>query len=556
MRFVRMLLAIVLLVSVLSAQAQEVVVVSGKRCIVHTISEDDTLPRLADQYGVTIRQISDVNGYIDATEMEVGMRIYIPCDDNAQKRRCAKHGNNPKEVVQHTVAQGDTLFSLARMYDTSEQMIMALNGFESESDLLAGMTIVVRGELTSEGLDAAQVGADTLACGCVDLLEGVIVDSLLTAVDSIEMANNIRIPTFRRFERGDTLNVSLLLPMHRKGKPANAWVDYYRGTLLALEDLKRQGYSINLAVMDTERSAAKLSGIAASEPFTKSDLIIGPVYAEELQHVLPFAEENNIPIVNPLSDIDASQVSSPVLFQMQADAKYKYAKYAHIFDGSCEINIVYAASNDKDYVADVEAVTDSLPVRRLNLEMGMHGAEFFLRNADGSRGAAVSAEELVLSPKRKAIIIVANHDYHIEKALAAIGAACEKLEPGAGNECYVIGNRKWDALPYVDRTGFFLSEVSMLAPYNSKNTNNEAIKLFESRFLAMYGVLPTPYACRGYDAAMLFCTKMFTGLDKYILLETLTPLATPYKFKFEDGMFVNSEWVNIQYKSNFTVVYD
>ena len=49
---------------------------------------------------------------------------------------------------------------------------------------------------------------------------------------------------------------------------------------------------------------------------------------------------------------------------------------------------------------------------------------------------------------------------------------------------------------------------------------------------------------------------MFTGLDKYILLETLTPLATPYKFKFEDGMFVNSEWVNIQYKSNFTVVYE
>jgi hypothetical protein len=48
---------------------------------------------------------------------------------------------------------------------------------------------------------------------------------------------------------------------------------------------------------------------------------------------------------------------------------------------------------------------------------------------------------------------------------------------------------------------------------------------------------------------------MFTGLDKYIVLERITPLATTYQFKFENGMFVNTEWVNIQYKRDFTVEY-
>ena len=151
-----------------------------------------------------------------------------------------------------------------------------------------------------------------------------------------------------------------LLPMHINGKVAKAYVDYYRGTLLALEDLKRQGYSVDLSVMDTERSAIKLSEIVQSEAFTEADLILGPIYAEKLKGVLPYAEEHNIPVVTPLSDINPESISSPVLFQMQADSKYKYEKYAHILDGSYEINIVYAPSNNEEYLAEIEGITSGL----------------------------------------------------------------------------------------------------------------------------------------------------------------------------------------------------
>ena len=374
-------------------------------------------------------------------------------------------------------------------------------------------------------------------------------------IDSMEAEQKVRIPSFKRFVRGEKLNVVVLLPMHRDGKIVKAFVDHYRGMLLAFKQLRNEGYSINVTVFDTERTAIRLSEIMESEAFQNADMLIGPIYAEEVAMVLPFAEERNIPVINPLTDIDPAVVSSPVLFQMQADKKYQYEKYAHILDGSYQINIVLGPTNDMDYLNEVLALTEGLPRRLLNAKVGREVA-FCLRNDDGTNGAAVSKSSLVRGPGKKAIFVVANRDHDIGMILKNIGELSESMTQGGANDCFVIASRKIDNLTYVEREGFFTSGVSLITPYNSKRTDNIPIKLFESEFLQTYGILPTPYACRGYDAVMMFCTKMHTGLDKYILLERITPLATPYQFKWEDGMFVNSEWVNIQYDRFFTVRYE
>ena len=66
-------------------------------------------------------------------------------------------------------------------------------------------------------------------------------------------------------------------------------------------------------------------------------------------------------------------------------------------------------------------------------------------------------------------------------------------------------------------------------------------------------VLPSMYSYRGYDAAMIFCRKMFTGIDGSMLTETFTPLATSYNFDLVGGLYVNTRWVREDYKSNFTI---
>lgn len=670
MKLIRFILPLLMLTIVVGATAQEqIVVVNGKKCIVHTIAENDTFYSLAQRYDVPLKQIIQINGEEQAEKLAVGAKIYIPYNEKAEKRSTkersavaedapksldgdfiihtvvendtlysiAKHykisldqllADNPEAEAQslaigstllvrtamvgyasikdidkeikrhekeaeeqqktekakyHTVAYGDTLYSLARRYKTTEQELMALNGFTSSDQLLSGMKIVVRGAADSKEAteqpeekateEVAQEEAQQQHEGVVPVCEfSLNADSLISYVenngynheleeqkkqeiDSMEAEQKVRIPSFKRFVRGEKLNVVVLLPMHRDGKIVKAFVDHYRGMLLAFKQLRNEGYSINVTVFDTERTAIRLSEIMESEAFQNADMLIGPIYAEEVAMVLPFAQEKNIPVINPLTDIDPAVVSSPVLFQMQADKKYQYEKYAHILDGSYQINIVLGPTNDMDYLNEVLALTEGLPRRLLNAKVGREVA-FCLRNDDGTNGAAVSKSSLVRGPGKKAIFVVANRDHDIGMILKNIGELSESMTQGGANDCFVIASRKIDNLTYVEREGFFTSGVSLITPYNSKRTDNIPIKLFESEFLQTYGILPTPYACRGYDAVMMFCTKMHTGLDKYILLERITPLATPYQFKWEDGMFVNSEWVNIQYDRFFTVRYE
>ena len=670
MKLIRFVLPLLMLTIVVGATAQEqIVVVNGKKCIVHTIAENDTFYSLAQRYDVPLKQIIQINGEEQAEKLALGAKIYIPYNEKAEKRSTkersavaenapksldgdfiihtvvendtlysiAKHykisldqllADNPEAEVHnlaigstllvrtamvgyasikdidkeikrhekeaeeqqkeekakyHTVAYGDTLYSLARRYKTTEQELMALNGFTSSDQLLSGMKIVVRDAADSKEAteqpeekateEVAQEEAQQQPEGVVPVYEfSLNADSLISYVenngynheleaqkkqeiDSMEAEQKVRIPSFKRFARGEKLNVVVLLPMHRDGKIVKAFVDHYRGMLLAFKQLRNEGYSINVTVFDTERTAIRLSEIMESEAFQNADMLIGPIYAEEVAMVLPFAQEKNIPVINPLTDIDPAVVSSPVLFQMQADKKYQYEKYAHILDGSYQINIVLGPTNDMDYLNEVLALTEGLPRRLLNAKVGREVA-FCLRNDDGTNGAAVSKSSLVRGPGKKAIFVVANRDHDIGMILKNIGELTESMIPGGANDCFVIASRKIDNLTYVEREGFFTSGVSLITPYNSKRTDNIPIKIFESEFLQTYGILPTPYACRGYDAVMMFCTKMHTGLDKYILLERITPLATPYQFKWEDGMFVNSEWVNIQYDRFFTVRYE
>lgn len=652
-----------LLLSVVSVKAQDVeqvVVVNGKKCIVHTVTENDTFYSLAKRYDVSLKQIVELNGDEDPEKLALGKTLYIPYNEKAHKRSTkddivnveglqksldgefivhtlaendtlfsvAKsykisldqlRKDNPeaeptklkigstllvrtsmvgysslkeidKEIKMfekemedgeksakpktHTVVEGDTLYSLARRYKTTEQQIMALNGFESPSDLLIGMTIIVRGDETEPKQIPTEAEAKVEETPAEGHTVGIIVnpDSVFDFVtsgrldemlelerrieeDTTAVVKKVRIPQFKKLEPGETLDVVVMLPMHRGGKAQPAFVDMYRGILLALSDLRNEGYAINVTMFDTEHSAIRLSEIAESEAVLNADLIIGPIWEDEVKMILPVAEQLNIPVINPIRDIDHNIVSSPILFQMRADGKYQYDKYADIFDGSYQINIVFGPTSNMEYAQEVLEATKHLPVRLLNAQIGRQAA-FSLRNDDGTNGAAVGASSLVRGAGKKAIIIVADRDTHINVILTTIGDMAKSMRAGGSNDCFVIGDRDWDRrFTNVERDGFFTSGVSLLAPYNSKRTDNIPIKVFESRFMQTYGILPTSYACTGYDAAMLFCTKMFTGLDKYIVLERITPLATTYQFKFENGMFVNTEWVNIQYKRDFTVEY-
>ena len=94
----------------------------------------------------------------------------------------------------------------------------------------------------------------------------------------------------------------------------------------------------------------------------------------------------------------------------------------------------------------------------------------------------------------------------------------------------------------------------MISTYHAKR-DSEVVRDFDSRYIETYGMLPSLYSYRGYDAAMIFVAGMRSDIEYRMLDKRYAPLQTEYKFRQtgEGGRYVNQEWMRVNYNSNYTI---
>ena len=115
----------------------------------------------------------------------------------------------------------------------------------------------------------------------------------------------------RNTKKDDVLDIAIILPFNYSGgkgvsnlSEGNFIFELYQGINFAINEAKRKGVKLNVRTFDTERNSAKIKTIFADPFFSNVDLIIGPLYPEETDVVANFAEANQIPFINPLSNVD------------------------------------------------------------------------------------------------------------------------------------------------------------------------------------------------------------------------------------------------------------
>lgn len=536
----------------------------------YTVKRGDTIYSIARKYKISVAVLEQDNPSIDVERITPGMKLVIrraesgyATTEDIEREREKRSAEVKLGANEHRVTVGETVYSLSRRYGISEEQFMELNNMRRSNDLKAGMIVKTAVEATpvEGGADDVAPAEQTTAETTVEADDEAIVDSLAAqrAYDyfmSGEQDSTVYVApaevTFLPLGRRHTLRMALMLPFHQNGRVSPQYVDFYRGVLMAMEELKAEEYNIELSVFDTEGDSTRLGDIVAYEDgFHEAQLIIGPVYEAELRYVLSYAEENDIPVVSPLADIEKLQ--SPVLFQMQAENDYKYDKLTDIFDGSREIVTIYAGEANNAFSSEYRELAAQVPRRNINFVFNRESF-FYVRNADGTNGEEVDITALMRSHTPKAFVIVASDEINVDRILTTLSSTKSSIE-GRGmtyGDYVVMGNRRWAQSGNIDHQSFFRNNVIFVVPYHAKRSD-ERIRLFDGRYIAKYGVLPSMYAYRGYDAAMIFCRKMFTGIDATMLDESFTPLATTYNFDFVDGLYVNTRWVREQYKSNFTI---
>ena len=261
--------------------------------IYHIIKKGETLYSIARAYGVKARKIKRENNNIDPNDLQPGQVIKI--EKGEVKYADQKPTAKKKKYYYHNVKPGETLYSIAIKYETTDTKIIEHNPQLTRRELLSGEYIKLpKDEITLP--DTLPSQPDGMITQTSDsLLQDTCQCPVDGGKDRMQVALMLPLYSFTN----DTINRNLTY--QKIYKRSRIFLDFYEGVLLAVEDMSKKGMNIDLHVFDTENDTLKVKSITESSLFPYFDLIIGPVYSQNLPIVVERAKLFDIPVVSPLS---------------------------------------------------------------------------------------------------------------------------------------------------------------------------------------------------------------------------------------------------------------
>ena len=99
----------------------------------YRVRQGDTLSNIAYMFGIDVKNLRAANG-IKGSRIKVGEVLKIPNNNYSQKKRDTYYGRSKKtrsRLFTHDVKKGDSLWNLARKYDTTTKNIVRMNHLSS-----------------------------------------------------------------------------------------------------------------------------------------------------------------------------------------------------------------------------------------------------------------------------------------------------------------------------------------------------------------------------------------------------------------------------------------
>lgn len=582
--------ALLAALSVLSAQtgkSDKVLVIDGRNYYLHTMARSDTFASVAAAYGVSESVVSAANPTAGAKTPV----IRIPCYDRIS--RLAPRRSDDR-FVRYKIRKGDSFFSVASQNAISVDTLLADNPGVDITDISDRSTLNVR--ISAAGITPLSVIrtefrslAEALNMVSVDyryhVVEhgqtlyslgksfGLTPDELLDLNGKLTVLNEgmiIKIPAHKftkpaaveptvaqdvvaekaddsddaREFAGEWLNVSVLLPLtDNDGKVRGSFVEFYQGALLAAEDLKKSGLSVELNLFDTGDSSEQTERIVNDRRFRSSDLIIGPVYERNAGEVIDFARYNSIPLVSPLAQLEGRY--GRFVYQMSPVQDTRLDKLRAEITPQTNVVFVYTASTDSEMEQEMKEA------------VGAHPYSVIRFNRDFDVISSQGTLEDLINGTDNLFVVLSNSGVEVDRVLAKISSIMNNRQARTGVArvpMRVVGHSRWMRYGNLDKNLLFKLDVMYLANYHA-DRGNDRVADFDSRYLNAFGRMPSLYSYRGYDVLKLFGHAMAQGgkLTTALNSSDAVLLQMPYKFVLNNSNMVNTQWALVIYGHDYTI---
>ncbi|HLS11702.1 MAG TPA: LysM peptidoglycan-binding domain-containing protein [Flavobacteriaceae bacterium] len=454
--------------------------------IIHVVEAKETLSSISRKYNVSVAELRSLNPEIGDVLPE-GIELLIPVGQEIDKEEGYEY---------YEVQPAEGFFSIQRRFGITKEEIIAHNPLAGDG-LKAGMILKIPTEdLEEDGL--------LLKSTIVDLREHIknksnknIALMLPLRLSRVQDIDSLEANT-RLLQNDATLQVAL---------------DFYRGAIMAAEDVTNLGIPVNLRVFDTEGSPNKVSQIISSNNFKQYDAVIGPVLASEVERAANDLQREEVAVFSPLTNRTSWNYRN--LFQtLPTDEELENLMYTYIEKGFKDKNIIFITdlnSNNTKYNRIqniVPGITTVTPTEK----------GFLYINEIQPHLSKEQTNWIILESKDPLLVsnvvgmlngIVRNYDMQL------------------------LTTNKNSAYDYHDVSNSHLARLKFTFPSINKsstlNEDSEFIKKYKER----YQLEPNRYVVRGYD--LTFDVLLRLASDKTIYKASEEPYLTEYienKFQY------------------------
>ena len=114
-----------------------------KQSVQHRVRRGETLSVIAERYGTSVKALMRLNGLTNPRRVRAGQLLNIPdrfvAKDDSSTPSAASPP--PKQSVRHRVRRGQTLSTIARLYNTSARAIAHHNAIRNPQRIIAGQVL-------------------------------------------------------------------------------------------------------------------------------------------------------------------------------------------------------------------------------------------------------------------------------------------------------------------------------------------------------------------------------------------------------------------------------
>ena len=336
-----------------SNSAEKAKAKDAKNVKTHTIQKGETLYRLSKMYNVTTDELCAANPGLSINNFRTGETIIIPTKEQLKDEKTAtpdtpqnkEEEKLPVIVGTHKVQRKENIESICEMYNITQEDLIKVNPILKEQKLKRKMELNIPEPSTKAKPELQETTQEDQVEIETALPKGINEDKILNVA----------------------VVLSFLLDSYAP-KEQSRMVEYYQGFLMAVEQLKHEGYSFIINTYDAGQKSQSLDSLLTSGAFDDVELIIGASYPKHNKELAKYAKEREIPLVIPFSNKKDEALDNPTVYVANGIQSFILPEISSSFVNTFpNANVIFVEdtteNNKKEFVKSLtaELVKNSIP---------------------------------------------------------------------------------------------------------------------------------------------------------------------------------------------------